>query len=185
MLPERNHSPSLAIMANNEGVIHLQRNEHRSAIASFEFAIQHLNGLVNGKGDSNDHFGTQRKQELLATPRANPLQDELSFLFRQAVALRDDSVSSCQYCVEDIAAIIYNFGFAYHILGLDKSSRKFLHRGLFLYELALSLLWRLTKLMARWLRLPLFSRCCFSIIWDICNTLLVLTMKRIKPSQNY
>lgn len=127
-------------MANNEGVIHLQRNEHRSAIASFEFAIQHLNGLVNGKGDSNDHFGTQRKQELLATPRANPLQDELSFLFRQAVALRDDSVSSCQYCVEDIAAIIYNFGFAYHILGLDKSSRKFLHRGLFLYELALSLL---------------------------------------------
>jgi tetratricopeptide (TPR) repeat protein len=140
MLPERNHSASLAIMANNEGVIHLQRNEHRSAIASFKFAIQHLTGLVNAMDDSSDHCGTQRKQELFAIPRANPLQDELSFLFRQAVALRDDSVSSCQYCVEDIAAITYNLGFAYHILGLNESSRKLLNRGLSLYELALSLL---------------------------------------------
>ena len=140
MPSECKNSSSLAIMANNEGVIHLQRNEHRPAIASFEFAIQHLTIAVNAKDDSNGHIGKKLQQELVATPCANHIQNELSFLFSQAVALRDDSVSSCEYCVEDIAVILYNFGFAYHIMGLDESSRKSLHRGLYLYELALSLL---------------------------------------------
>lgn len=150
--------------ANSEGVLLMQRHDYEGAMLSFDRAIGTLKaGLLVVDENTSDSMSRSECQQWHPIPGSSSVlsngqrhnyedslvrldttnNNELSYLIRQGVTLGvRQNAPSAYCCVEEISTVLYNFGLANHLNGMESGSRKSLERALCLYDLALALIYQ-------------------------------------------